>query len=150
MLAVGVWSARLANGEAGRRAVWALPVAFVAAVALGAAVGLSGVALPGVELFIGSSVVVLGLLVAAAAVLPLWAGALLVAAFGLFHGHAHGTEMPAAAAPLLYGLGFLAATAGLHLAGLGLGAIARDGLRLTALRVAGGLAAVTGVVLLAA
>jgi urease accessory protein len=150
MLAVGVWSARLAGPGSSRLSLLALPAAFVATVALGALGAFGGLALPGVELFIAGSVVVLGLLIAAAVVLPVWAGAALVALFGLFHGYAHGAEMPAAAQPLLYGLGFLSATAALHLAGLGLGLLARDGLRATALRIAAGLAALTGLVILAA
>ncbi len=150
MLAVGVWSARLAGPNTGPRALLSLPAAFLATVALGALLAFGGFALPGVEFFIAGSVVVLGLLIAAALSLPVWSGALLVAVFGLFHGYAHGAEMPATAQPWLYGLGFLSATAVLHLAGLGLGLAGRAGLRATLLRFAGAAAAVAGVALLAA
>jgi urease accessory protein len=149
MVAVGVWSARLTAGAPSRLSLFALPAAFVGTVALGAVLAFGGLALPGVELFIAGSVVVLGLLIAAAVALPLWSGALLVGVFGLFHGYAHGAEMPVAAQPLLYGLGFLSATAALHLAGIGLGLLARDGLRVAALRVAGGATAVAGLAILA-
>lgn len=150
MLAVGVWSARLAGPNAGPRVLLSLPAAFLATVALGALLAFGGLALPGVEFFVAGSVVVLGLLIAAALSLPVWSGALLVAVFGLFHGYAHGAEMPATAQPWLYGLGFLSATAVLHLAGLGLGLAGRAGLRAILLRFAGAAAALAGVALLAA
>lgn len=116
MVAVGLWAARL-----GGRALWAVPAAFVTLLAGGAVVGASGLGLPAVEMVITASVVVLGLLAALGLRLPLAPAAALVAAFGVFHGHAHGAEMPALADPLAYGLGFAAATALLHAAGLGLG-----------------------------
>lgn len=115
MLAVGLWAASL-----GGRAVVAVPAAFVALLAVGGALGAEGVPLPAVEPVITASVVVLGLLVALAVRLPVGPAALLVGAFGLFHGVAHGAEMPAAAAPLAYGLGFVIATVLLHAAGIGL------------------------------
>lgn len=119
MVAVGLWAAQL-----GGRARWALPAAFLTALAAGAALGASGGVFGGLEQGIAASVLVLGLLVVTAARLPLAAGVILSAVFALFHGVAHGAEMPAAASGAAYGLGFLAATALLHAAGLGLGALA--------------------------
>lgn len=118
MVAVGLWAAQI-----GRRARWVLPLAFPLAMAAGGLLGMSGVTLPGIETGIAASVALLGLLVALAAKpqLPMAIG--LVALFALFHGHAHGAELPAAASPLLYGLGFVAATVVLHLTGLSIGQI---------------------------
>ena len=93
MVAVGLWA-----GLNGGRALWAWPVAFVGVMVLGGALGISGFAVPMVEAGILASVVVLGLLVLAAAKLPVAAGAILVAAFALLHGHAHGAELPGEAA----------------------------------------------------
>lgn len=115
MVAVGLWAAVL-----GGRALWALPVAFVAAMLVGGALGFAGMALPGVEPMILASVVVLGVAGALALRLPAWAAALGVAVFGLFHGHAHGAEGPETGLAL-YALGFAVATMGLHLAGLAAG-----------------------------
>lgn len=116
MVAVGLWAAQL-----GGRALWAVPAAFVGAMAAGGALGAAGVALPLAELGIAASLVVLGLLVAFGSRLPLLAAAPLVGLFALCHGHAHGTELPEAASMLGYGAGFIAATALLHGIGLALG-----------------------------
>ena len=135
MLAVGLWAAHL--GGAARIAV---PAAFVGVMALGGIIGGAGVALPLVEPAIAISVIALGALLMAGVRMPVAAGMMLVGAFAVFHGHAHGSELPAAASPVVYGLGFMLATALLHGLGLaaGLGAL-RDrpllGSRL--LRVAG-------------
>lgn len=145
MVAVGLWSAAL-----GGRARWAVPAAFVAAMAFGAALGMAAAPLPSVELGIALSVLVFGLLIGFGARLPLPAGLALVALFALFHGHAHGAEAPEAAAPALYMLGFALATASLHLAGLGLGTLmARQGARTAArfARLSGGALAAAGAVL---
>ena len=116
MVGVGL-SAALIGG----RALWLLPLAFISAMALAAAVALLGMPLPFVELGIGLSVVVIGILAALGASVPVTAAAAVAAAFAIFHGHAHGTEMPVDASGLAYGAGFVAATAALHLAGIGLG-----------------------------
>lgn len=113
MVAVGLWAA-----QRGGKALWALPAAFVAAMIGGGLMGAAGVALPAVELGIALSVVALGALIAVQSRLPLAASVGVVALFALFHGHAHGAEMPEAAAPLLYGAGFALATALLHGAGV--------------------------------
>jgi len=117
MIAVGLWASQL-----GGRARWAVPLAFMGAMTVGAGLALAGVKLPMVETGIASSVLVLGLLIAFAARLPVAVSAVLVGAFAVFHGHAHGNELPQAASEALYGGGFLLATGALHVFGLGLGA----------------------------
>ena len=114
--AIGLWAAQYR-----RSAAWGLPLLFLLVMALGAVAGVAGIALPGVEMGIAASVVVLGLLLAFAFRIPLWASALLVTAFASLHGYAHGMELPQGASAGLYGLGFIVATALLHLAGLALG-----------------------------
>jgi urease accessory protein len=113
MVAVGLWAA-----QRGGAALWALPAAFVTAMIAGGLLGMAGIALPAVELGIAGSVIALGALVAAQSRLSLPLSMAVVALFALFHGHAHGAEMPEAAQPLLYGLGFALATALLHGAGV--------------------------------
>jgi urease accessory protein len=120
MIAVGLWAVQM-----GERAVWLLPGSFVLVMALGAMLSLGGVALPGAEDGTALSVAVLGVLLAVAARPRLPVGVAIVALFGLTHGYAHGAEMPATAAPLLYGMGFLTATLCLHLLGIGAGLAAR-------------------------
>ncbi|MEX2648751.1 MAG: HupE/UreJ family protein [Alphaproteobacteria bacterium] len=140
MVAVGLWAA-----QHGRPGIWALPVAFPAVMAVGGLLGWAGVAVPAVEPGIAASVLVLGLAVAFAVRPPVWIGIALVAVFALFHGHAHGTELPEAAGPLAYGLGFVMATALLH----GVGIVARLGPRLAA-RGAGAAVAASGLALILA
>jgi urease accessory protein len=117
MGAVGLLAIRL-----GGRAVWLVPVAFIAMMTLGGILGMSGLAVPYVEMAIAASVMVLGLTIASSAPLSATAAAVLVGFFALFHGHAHGSGMPADGASVSYTLGFVMATAILHMAGLGLGA----------------------------
>ena len=117
MGAVGVLAMRL-----GGRAVWLVPAAFIAMMALGGILGLSGMAVPYVEMGIAASVLVLGLAIATKVPLSATGAAVLVGFFALFHGHAHGAEMPSDSAGVSYALGFVLATAMLHMAGLGLGA----------------------------
>jgi len=127
MIAVGLWAAQM-----GRRPLWLLPGLFVLLMTVGAALGFAGVALPGAEDGIALSVAILGVLLAVAARPRLTWGAALVGVFGLVHGYAHGTEIPDAATPALYALGFLNATLLLQLVGiaLGLAAASRIGQRL--------------------
>ncbi len=123
MVTVGIFAWQL-----GGRAVWAVPATFVALMAVGGALGISGVDVPFVELGIGLSVVVLGSVVAFGLKAPLAAAMAVAGFFAIFHGHAHGSEMPTDASGLAYGLGFMSATALLHLAGIGIGmAIGRFG-----------------------
>ena len=116
MVAVGLFAANL-----GGRALWLVPLSFVAMMAAGSALGVAGVAMPFVEIGIAASVIVLGLAVAMQWKLPVAGAMSLVGFFALFHGHAHGGEMPADASGLAYGVGFVIATAMLHAAGIGLG-----------------------------
>ena len=120
MVAVGLWGAFL-----GPPAIWLLPLVFPSVMAAGGALGVAGVALPGVELGIAGSGVALGLAVAFGWRAPLALAAVLVGAFAIFHGHAHGTELPEAANPFAYAAGFVLATGALHLAGIGLGTLTR-------------------------
>ena len=141
MVSVGLWAALL-----GGRGLWMLPAAFVGAMIAGFLLALAGAGLPFVEPAILASVVVLGVMVALALRFPAAAGAALVAAFGLFHGFAHGTEIGGAGA-LAYLGGFSVATAALHGAGLAIGAtLARHGQGVGA-RIAGGAVALAGAVL---
>ncbi len=116
MIAVGIWAAL----QGGRR-VWLLPLAFMGVMAIGGIVGFAGVALLAVEPMIALSVLVLGLVIAFSARMPEALSVALVAAFALFHGHAHGTELAQGASLLLYSIGFVTATGLLHAAGIGLG-----------------------------
>lgn len=116
MVGVGLFASVL-----GGRALWLVPAAFLAMMAAGGALGFAGVGLPYVELGIALSVVVIGGALAFGTALPLALAIALVGGFAVFHGHAHGTEMPAALSGLAYGLGFMAATALLLAAGLALG-----------------------------
>ena len=116
MVAVGVLAAQL-----GGRALWLVPLGFVAIMAGAAAVGMAGIPLPFSEAGISLSVIVLGLAVAFRLSLPELAAMALVGFFAVFHGHVHGAEMPAAASGALYALGFVAATAMLHATGVGIG-----------------------------
>lgn len=139
MVAVGLWGAFL-----GRPAIWLLPVVFPMVMAVGGALGIAGVSLPFVEAGIALSALALGLAVAVAARPPLAAAAALVGAFAIFHGHAHGTELPEAASPLAYALGFLVATGMLHGAGILLGLLVRWPAGRVAVRAGGGMIGLAG------
>lgn len=140
MVAVGLWGAFL-----GRPAVWLLPVVFPLVMACGGALGVAGVPVPSVETGIAASAVVLGAMVAAAARPPLAVAAVLVGAFAIFHGHAHGTELPQAASPLTYSLGFVMATGLLHAAGITLSLLTRWRGGAWVVRGCGGVIALLGV-----
>jgi urease accessory protein len=142
MVAVGLWA-----GLNGGRALWAWPAAFVGVMMAGGALGMAGVAMPMVEPGILASVIVLGLLILAAARLPVAAGAAIVAVFALLHGHAHGTELPAEAAAATYAVGFALATALLHGLGVLVALVARSAAGRLAVRGAGALVAAGGVAL---
>lgn len=116
MVTVGVYGATI-----GGRALLAVPGAFVGMMLAGGLLALAGVGLPLVEPMIYASTVVLALLCLMPMSRTAWIGAVFAGWFGLFHGFAHGAEMPADAAALGYALGFLLSTIGLHAAGLGLG-----------------------------
>jgi urease accessory protein len=139
MVAVGLWGAFL-----GQPAIWLLPVVFPVVMAFGGLAGVLGVPIPGVEAGIALSALALGAMVALALRPPLWIAAILVGVFAIFHGHAHGTELPEAVSPLAYGVGFVIATGLLHLSGIALGLLARWPAGLRAVRVGGGLIACVG------
>ncbi len=139
MVAVGLW-----GGILRAPAIWLLPVVFPLVMALGGAAGVAGVPLPGVEAGIALSGVVLGLMVVLAARPPLWAAVALVGAFAVFHGHAHGAELPQSAVPAIYAVGFVIATGLLHLAGIAIGQIGRWRVGRAAVRVAGAAIALAG------
>jgi urease accessory protein len=143
MVMVGILACQL-----GGRALWLVPPTFVAVMAIGGALGVAAVDVPFVELGIALSIVVLGAVVALHLRTPLPAVMALVGFFAVFHGHAHGAEMPEDSGGLAYGVGFMIATALLHVAGIGIGyAIGRIGERYSpmAVRVTGGLVAVAGI-----
>jgi urease accessory protein len=144
MLAVGLWAA-----QNKRPARWLLPLAFPLMMAAGAAVAYAGVALPGIETGIAASVATLGLLIAFAVRMPAAAATAVVSLFAMFHGYAHGAELPSGASVALYGAGFVAATAVLHSIGLGLGLTAGKDIADKVLRIAGVGIAAAGAYLLA-
>lgn len=145
MVAVGLWAAQM-----GGRALWIVPGAFVSLMLAGGALGISGIHLPYVEAGILASVMVLGVLVAAAFKFPLAASAAIVGLFAMFHGHAHGTEMPLAMGAVSYSLGFALATALLHALGIAGGVILQQQLNNDkVVRFAGGAIAMGGVYLAA-
>lgn len=143
MVAVGIWA-----GQRGSRALWLLPTAFVGTMAIGGGLAFADIVLPGVEAGILASVLVLGALIALAARFPDAAAAGLVAAFALFHGHAHGAEMPQNLSGLAYGAGFTSATALLHGAGIALPALLLRAAHGRWVRFAGAAIGLAGVALL--
>jgi urease accessory protein len=143
MVAVGLWGAFL-----GAPAIWLLPITFPLVMALGGVLGIIGVPIPGVEIGIAVSAIVLGLMVALAARPPLWLAAVIVGAFAIFHGHAHGAELPAAADAVAFSLGFVIATGMLHLCGIGFGLLSRWPAGRIAVRTAGAAIALAGVAFL--
>lgn len=142
MVAVGIWAAQIAASSDKRKALLIVPAAFVGTMAIGFLLALGGIKLPFVEPAILASIIALGLLVAMATRVPVSVAAAIVGVFALFHGYAHGGELGSAGA-LQFGVGFVVATMGLHVAGIALGmAIAKLGP--VAIRILGGLTALTG------
>jgi urease accessory protein len=139
MVAVGLWGAFL-----GPPAIWLLPVVFPMVMAFAAAAGVLGLPLPGVEAGIAVSAIVLGLLIVFAVRPPLWVAAVIVGAFAVFHGHAHGTELPEAANPFAYAAGFVISTGLLHAAGIALGLLVALPRGEVAIRSGGGLISLAG------
>jgi urease accessory protein len=140
MVAVGLWGAQL-----GAPAIWLLPVTFPLVMSFGGFLGLVGVPLPGVEIGVAASAILLGSTVAGEARPPLGLAALLVGFFAIFHGHAHGTELPEGQSGLLYSVGFVIATGLLHATGIAAGLIHTWPWGRTALRIAGAAVAAAGV-----
>jgi urease accessory protein len=143
MVAVGLWAAQRGGG-----ARWLIPATFVGIMALGAIAGTMGLAIPFVEQGIALSVLVLGVLVAAAVRWPLPVSMLVVGVFALFHGHSHGMEMPVSVSGLEYGAGFVLATALLHAIGVAAATISRGFDRNLLVRLSGSAIAASGIYLL--
>lgn len=143
MVAVGLWGAFL-----GPPAIYLLPVVFPLVMALGGVLGIIGMPLPGVEVGIALSAAVLGLMVALAARPPLWIAAVLVGAFAVFHGYAHGAEVPEETDAVAFFGGFVIATGLLHLCGIAFGLLAATPNGRLAVRTAGGAIALAGIVFL--
>lgn len=120
MVAVGIWGAQL-----GAPAIWVLPITFPMVMAVGGVLGVLRIPLPMPEVVIAFSALVLGAAVAMRLRLPFAAAAVVVAVFAVFHGHAHGAELPGSANPLAYGVGFVVATGLLHLCGIMIGTLTR-------------------------
>jgi urease accessory protein len=138
MIAIGLWAA-----QQGGRALWAVPLAFIGAMGVGGGLAWAGLALPQLETGIAASVLVLGLLIATRRQWAVTAGMTVAAGFALFHGYAHGLEMPQAVSPALYALGFVLATACLHGVGIAGSLIGRH-----AMQVAGAAIAASGLAML--
>jgi urease accessory protein len=145
MVAVGLWGAFL-----GPPAIWFLPIVFPLVMAGGGVLGILGLPLPGVEIGIAISAIVLGLMVALAARPPLWVAAVLVGAFAIFHGHAHGSELPPGSDAVAFSVGFVVATGLLHLTGIAFGLLARWPAGRLTVRAAGGAIALAGLAFLRA
>jgi urease accessory protein len=139
MIAVGLWGAQL-----GSPAIWVLPVAFPMVMAMGGMLGLLGVPLPGMEMGIAASAILLGAAVMMELRPPLALAAAVVGFFAIFHGYAHGSELPAGESGLLYSIGFVMATGCLHAAGISIGLVHRWDWGQRALRVAGAAIALAG------
>jgi len=143
MIAVGLWGAQLGNP-----ALWILPVTFPMVMSMGAMMGLLGIPLPGIEAGIALSAILLGTVVLAELRPKLIIAAVLVGIFAIFHGHAHGTELPPGQSGLLYSMGFVIATGCLHGLGIAISLIHRWPAGKLALRGAGAFIAVMGVTFL--
>lgn len=140
MVAVGLWGAFL-----GAPAIWLLPVTFPLVMAIGGALGVAGVPIPGVETGIAVSAIVIGGSVLLALRPPLWIAAVIVGVFAIFHGFAHGQEMPLAASPIAYAAGFVLATGLLHLCGIAIGLLTRTPAGTVAVRGLGAVIALAGI-----
>ena len=143
MVAVGLWGAFL-----GAPAIWILPVVFPLVMALGAVAGILGIPVPAVEVGIALSAVVLGLMIVFAAKPPIGVAAVIVGAFAVFHGYAHGTELPATVNAFAYAIGFVISTGLLHILGIAFGLLVKWPAGRLAVRGAGGLISLAGVAFL--
>jgi urease accessory protein len=140
MVSVGILSAQM-----GGRAIWTVPATFVAVMALGGLAGWLGLPLTSIEAGIAFSVLALGAAIAAERRIPVVVAMVFVGTFAIFHGYAHGAEMPEVATPVTYALGFISGTAGLHLAGVVIGDISQHyATGKVVLRAAGGIIAAVG------
>lgn len=142
MIAVGLWAAQM-----GGRALWAVPLSFVLMMVAGAAMGIQGVQVPFIEEGILASVLVLGGLIAFGVKMPVLFSSAIVGLFAIFHGTAHGAEMPLNAGGVEYALGFVLATGLLHIGGIAIGMAMHKFAESKASRVAGGAIAASGLAL---
>ena len=140
MIAVGLWGAQLGNP-----AMWLLPVTFPMVMSMGAMMGLLGIPLPGIEIGIALSAILLGAMVLGEVRPKLFIAAAMIGIFAIFHGHAHGAELPAGQSGLLYSMGFVIATGVLHGIGITMGVAHRWPAGRLALRGAGAFIAIMGV-----
>jgi urease accessory protein len=146
MILVGIFAYQL-----GGRALWLVPLTFVSVMAFGGFLGVMGVPVPFIEVSIALSVIVLGAIVAFGVKAPVAVAMAVVGLFAIFHGHAHGSEMPLGTSGFEYAVGFMMATALLHAIGIGIGFVigmTSKTLGDNVYRVAGGLASVAGVAFL--
>ena len=143
MVAVGIWGAQLGNP-----AMWILPITFPLMMTIGAMMGLLGIPVPGIEVGIALSAIVLGCMILGEVKFSLVAAVVTVGVFAVFHGHAHGTELPPGQNGLLYSMGFVVGTGCLHAVGIALGLLYGIRSGRWALRIAGGFIAFMGVVFL--
>jgi urease accessory protein len=139
MVAVGIWGAQL-----GAPAIWVLPVTFPVVMSFGGVLGGLAVPIPGIEIGIALSGIVLGGMVIFAAKPPIWVAAIVVGLFAIFHGHAHGAELPESANAIAYSMGFVMATGGLHAFGILIGVLNRWSWGGKVLRACGGVIAGVG------
>lgn len=116
MIAVGIWAALM-----GDKATWVVPSVFVLLMLLGGILGVSGIKVPFTEIGVLASVIILGLFISAKIKTPVFISSLVVGLFAIFHGHAHGTEMPLASEPISYCFGFTMVTILLHIVGIAIG-----------------------------
>lgn len=144
MVAVGLWGAFL-----GAPSIWLLPIVFPLVMAIGAVMGILGVPVPAVETGIALSAVILGLMIALAVKAPIWVSSVIVGLFAIFHGYAHGAELPASANIFAYAVGFVTATGLLHLVGIAFGYPVKWRNGQIAVRSAGGLISLAGLAFLA-
>jgi urease accessory protein len=140
MIAVGLWGVQL-----GAPAVWLLPVTFPMVMAFGGLLGIMGVKLPGIEIGIAASAIALGFAVFQEARPKLWVAGMMVGFFAIFHGHAHGAELPPGGNGLLYSIGFVVMTGCLHATGIALGLVHRWSAGRAALRAAGACVSLAGI-----
>ena len=143
MIAVGLWGAQLGNP-----AIWILPITFPLVMSLGAMAGLLGIPLPGIEIGIAVSAIVLGSMILGEVRPMLAIAVILVGCFAVFHGHAHGTELPAGQSGMLYSMGFVIATGCLHGIGITIGLIHRWPIGKLVLRGCGVFIAAMGIIFL--
>lgn len=142
MIAVGLWAAQM-----GGRSLWAVPLSFVTMMVAGAAMGIPGIQVPFIEEGILASVLVLGALIGFGVKMPVVFSSAIVGMFAIFHGTAHGAEMPLNAGGVEYAAGFVLATAMLHIGGIAVGMMMNKLAQSKASRVAGGAIAASGLAL---